>query len=71
MRNANLHHRNDVFDGILAVFLQPFIDDSYETVDIKRHHIFLLRRWYVKTLQNRLEYVAVQRNISVIHPQDG
>ena len=29
MRNANLHHRNDVFDGILAVFLQPFIDDSH------------------------------------------
>ena len=71
MRNANLHHRNDVFDGILAVLLQPFIDDSHETVDIELHDILLLGRRNVKPIQNRREYMAVQRNISVIHPQDG
>ena len=60
-----------MFDGILAILFQSFIDDCHETVYIKRHHIFLIRWWYVKTNQNRREYMTIQCKVSVIHPQDG
>ena len=42
--NTNLYHRNNMFHGIPAILLQPFVNNAHQTMNIKRHHIFLIRR---------------------------
>ena len=56
--NTKLYHGNPVIDGILAVLLQPCMDNAHESVDIKRHQIFLFGRRNVETVKNRREYMA-------------
>ena len=69
--NAALHHGNHMLDSVLAVLLQPFIDDAHEPVQVKRHHVFLLGRQNMKPFQNRREHMMVQRMVCFVQAQDG
>ena len=68
---AGLHDRDDMFDRILAVIFQPFVDDGDQTTYIKGHHICPILRRNMKALKDRCEYVAVQRQIRLIYFQSG
>ena len=66
---TNLHYGNNLFDRIPAIILQPFVNNRYQTVYIKRYHIFLFFRRYTKTLQNRGKYMVFQAVICIVHTE--
>lgn len=68
--NTELYDRNHMLYTIPAILLQPFVDDCHQTADMKLHHILLILLGNLETIQNRSQYMTVQRSVSVIHPQD-